>query len=45
MGTSAARAQPFLRPAAAEKAGAAFTAVAADMVVQTNRELLKLGIK
>lgn len=42
MGTSQARAQPFLRPAAAEKAGAAISAITKDMNVQIDRELAKL---
>lgn len=42
LGTSEARAQPFLTPAAAEKAGAAMSAVTNDMQVQLNKELAKL---
>lgn len=44
-GTSRTQARPFMRPAMSEKAGAAFEALAADMVKQTDRELAKLGLK
>lgn len=42
LGTSQARAQPFLRPAGAEKAGAAISAVVSDMKTQLDKELAKL---
>lgn len=41
-GTSEARAQPFLRPAANEGASAAINAIVADMSVQVDKELAKL---
>lgn len=43
LGTSEARAQPFLTPAGAEKAQAAYDATAADMIKQIDKELSKLG--
>lgn len=42
LGTSEMAAQPFLRPAGAEKAGAAVTAVVADLNKQIDREIAKL---
>lgn len=41
-GTSEMPAQPFLRPAAAEKAGAAFDAIVAAMNTELDKELAKL---
>lgn len=43
-GTSQARAQPFLRPAAASSAGAAYQAFAAAAPAELDKELRKLGI-
>lgn len=43
LGTSEARAQPFLTPAGAEKAQAAYDAIAADAIKQFDKELSKLG--
>lgn len=43
LGTSEARAQPFLTPAGVEKAQAAYDAIAADMIKQIDKELSKLG--
>lgn len=43
LGTSEARAQPFLTPAGAEKAQAAYDAIATDMIKQIDKELSKLG--
>lgn len=42
LGTSQAAAQPFMRPAMNDKAQAAFDAIAADALKQTDRELAKL---
>jgi len=42
LGTSEMRAQPFLTPAGAEKAGAAVTAVVTDLNKQIDREIAKL---
>lgn len=41
-GTSKMRAQPFMRPAASEKAGAAFDAIAKAMPAELDKELRKL---
>lgn len=41
-GTSKMAAQPFMRPAAAEKAQAAYDAIAADAIKQVDKELAKL---
>lgn len=41
-GTSEMQAQPFLRPAGAEKAGAAFDATVAAMQAEVDKELAKL---
>ena len=43
-GTSQARAQPFMRPAAASSAGAAYQAFAAAAPAELDKELRKLGI-
>lgn len=43
LGTSEARAQPFLTPAGVEKAQAAYDAIAADAIKQVDKELSKLG--
>ena len=43
LGTSQARAQPFLTPAGVEKAQAAYDAIAADAIKQLDKELSKLG--
>lgn len=43
LGTSQMPAQPFLTPAGAEKAQAAYDATAADMIKQIDKELSKLG--
>jgi len=43
-GTSRSRAQPFMRPAAASSAGAAYQAVAAAAPAEIDKELRKLGI-
>jgi len=43
LGTSEARAQPFLTPAGAEKAQAAYDAIATDAIKQFDKELSKLG--
>lgn len=43
-GTSEARAQPFMRPAAASSAGAAYQAFAAAAPAELDKELRKLGI-
>lgn len=43
-GTSEARAQPFMRPAAASSAGAAYQAVVAAAPAEIDKELRKLGI-
>lgn len=43
LGTSEARAQPFLTPAGAEKAQAAYDAIATDAIKQIDKELSKLG--
>lgn len=43
-GTSQARAQPFMRPAAASSAGAAYQAFAAAAPAEIDKELRKLGI-
>lgn len=43
-GTSTVRARPFMRNAMNSKAGEALNAIAADMDVQYNKELDKLGI-
>lgn len=42
LGTSTARAQPFMRPAAAEKASPAFQAIASDMDKQIDKEIGRL---
>jgi HK97 gp10 family phage protein len=42
LGTSEMAAQPFLRPAGAEKASAAVSAIVADMNIQIDKELAKL---
>lgn len=42
LGTSEARAQPFLTPAGAEKAGAATAAIIAAMQTEMDKELAKL---
>lgn len=42
LGTSEMRAQPFLTPAGAEKAGAAIAAIVTDMQKQVDREIAKL---
>lgn len=42
LGTSEARAQPFLTPAGSEKAQAAYDAIAADAIKQVDKELAKL---
>ena len=42
LGTSKARAQPFLTPAGAEKAGAAFDAIMKAMPAELDKELRKL---
>lgn len=42
LGTSEARAQPFLTPAGVEKAQAAYDAIAADAIKQVDKELAKL---
>ena len=41
-GWSQGRAQPFMRPAMVEKAQAAYNAIAADAIVQVDKELAKL---
>lgn len=43
-GTSEARAQPFMRPAASSSANAAYQAVAAAAPAEIDKELRKLGI-
>lgn len=43
-GTGQARAQPFIRPAAASSAGAAYQAFAAAAPAELDKELRKLGI-
>lgn len=43
LGTSQARAQPFLTPAGVEKAQAAYDAIAADAIKQVDKELSRLG--
>lgn len=43
-GTSESRAQPFMRPAAASSAGAAYQAFAAAAPAELDKELRKLGI-
>jgi HK97 gp10 family phage protein len=43
-GTSEARAQPFMRPAGASAAGAAYQAVVAAAPAEIDKELRKLGI-
>lgn len=43
-GTSEARAQPFMRPAAASSANAAYQAVVAAAPAEIDKELRKLGI-
>lgn len=43
LGTSQARAQPFLTPAGVEKAQAAYDAIAAAAIKQLDKELSKLG--
>ena len=42
LGTSQARAQPFLTPAGVEKAQAAYDAIATDAIKQVDREIAKL---
>jgi len=43
-GTSEARAQPFMRPAAASSAGAAYQAFAAAAPAEIDKELRKMGV-
>ena len=43
-GTSKARAQPFMRPAAASSAGAAYQAFAAAAPAEIDKELRKMGV-